>query len=161
MPRPLTLKPPDNRHQTWWVRGTVSGERFQRTTGESERSEATKWLRKWQREANSGELAPRPRLSFAAAANAYKKAGGDTRFLKPIVDHFGTKTAAEDIDQGVIDAAAVAILPRANQLRATGRSIHRSRPSFAIMESDWTCAGREARRDSGARYGSDRSNSRR
>ena len=42
---------------------------------------------------------------------AYVRAGGDERFLAPITDYFGKKTAAEDIGQAAIDAAALAILP--------------------------------------------------
>lgn len=45
-----------------------------------------------------------------SAAVAYMEGGGEKRYIKPIVRHFG-ETALADIDQGALDAAAAAIYP--------------------------------------------------
>ena len=49
---------------------------------------------------------------FAAAAAAYMKAGGDNRFMAPLIKHFGP-TPLTDISQVVIDNAAAEIYPEA------------------------------------------------
>ncbi|MGB6967367.1 MAG: tyrosine-type recombinase/integrase, partial [Xanthobacteraceae bacterium] len=49
---------------------------------------------------------------FAAAAAAYIKAGGDNRFMAPLIKHFGP-TPLTDISQVVIDNAAAEIYPEA------------------------------------------------
>jgi len=50
---------------------------------------------------------------FAGAASAYMKAGGDRRFLVPLLRHFEDKPLVE-IDQDAIDAAAEKLYPKAS-----------------------------------------------
>lgn len=49
---------------------------------------------------------------FAEAATSYMQSGKEARFLAPVIKHFGF-TAAEDIDQSTLDAAAAEIYPDA------------------------------------------------
>ena len=51
-------------------------------------------------------------MGFAAAAAAYMKAGGDGKYLAPLIKHF-LHTPIADIEQVMIDDAAVAIYPEA------------------------------------------------
>jgi hypothetical protein len=46
-------------------------------------------LRKWECEIERSEFAPKPGTTFAAAALAYMKAGGDRRPLTHLLNHFG------------------------------------------------------------------------
>lgn len=111
---PLKLEEPrKGRSSNWRVRGTYLGVRLDRSTGSPDKAVARKLLLKWKGEIERGELSGRPELTFAAAALAYVNAGGETRFLKPIADHFGPAFLAKDMDQVVIDACAVAIYPAA------------------------------------------------
>jgi len=60
----------------------------------------------------SGALTGKTAAGFGAAAAAYMKAGGDTRFIEPLVLHFGD-TALDQINQIAIDHAAAKIYPKA------------------------------------------------
>ena len=49
--------------------------------------------------------------TFAGAALRYMEAGGEKRFIAPVLRHFG-ETPIDQIDQQAIDRAAAAIYPR-------------------------------------------------
>lgn len=110
---PYTLKPPaPGRSSYWRVRGTEHGIRIDRSTKETSRSEALKWLAKWKADAKRDALSDQSEkpLTFVRAATAYVNAGGEEQFLKPLVLHFGERAIA-DISQGDIDTAAVMLYP--------------------------------------------------
>lgn len=110
---PYTLKPPaPGRSSYWRVRGTEHGIRIDRSTKETSKSEAVKWLAKWKADAKRDALSDQPEkpLTFVRAATAYVNAGGEEQFLKPLVLHFGERAIA-DISQGDIDSAAVMLYP--------------------------------------------------
>lgn len=110
---PYELKPPSpGRSPYWRVRGTEHGIRIDRSTQETSKSEALKWLAKWKGEAKRDGLSDKARkpLTFSGAAAAYLNAGGEAQFLRPLVLHFGERSVA-DITQADIDAAAVALYP--------------------------------------------------
>lgn len=110
----LKLIPPRaGRSPNWRVRGTYLGISVDRTAGTPDQAIARKVLARIKTEIERGELSGRQELTFAGAAVAYLNAGGSSRFLKPITDHFGPRTLARQIGQVEIDACAVALYPNA------------------------------------------------
>ncbi len=69
-------------------------------------------LQKWQREIEAGEFAIPGEATFASAAVGYMKAGGERRFLAPLIEHFQNRPLSQ-IDQQTIDAAANVLYPSA------------------------------------------------
>lgn len=116
---PLKLVPPKPGRSSYWrVRGTHRGISVDRTTGiaAGERraeSRAQAFLERWRDQIERGELTGKPALTFDAAASAFILAGGEDRFLDPILDHFGTKLLAADVDQAMVDHAAAKLYPHA------------------------------------------------
>lgn len=111
---PLKLFPPrPPKNASWIVRGTHFGQYVNRSSGARSKSLAEKVRKKLERDIESGALARESGPGFAAAAAAYMKAGGDNRFLRPLILHFGS-TALENIDQVAIDNAAADIYPDAS-----------------------------------------------
>ena len=104
--------PAPGRSPYWRVRGTESRISMGRSTQETSKSEAQKWLAKWKADAKRESLADRSAkpLTFAGAAGSSFNAGGEAQFLRPLVLHFGERPIA-DISQGDIDAAAVMLYP--------------------------------------------------
>jgi len=110
---PLELKPPRAGKTPYWsVRGTYLGVGVDRSTKTSKRAIAAKILKKIEGDIERGEFAQAGELTFAKAASAYMKAGGEKRFMTPLIKHFGL-TPVRKIDQAAIDAAAAAIYPDA------------------------------------------------
>jgi len=108
---PLKLVPPRKDWSPYFrVRGTYLGIYVDRSTKTSKRAVASKLLAKWQGEIERGELAVKGEPTFASAAAAYMKAGGERRFLTPLIRHFQTEPLSR-IDQAAIDAAATKIFP--------------------------------------------------
>src|SRR5262249_38955307 len=108
---PLKLIPPrDGKTPYWYVRGTYLGCYVDRSTGTGEKSLAQKLLRQTKAEIERGAIGREKGKGFAAAAASYMRAGGDNRFLKPLIDHLAS-TPLEEIDQGAIDDAAALIYP--------------------------------------------------
>jgi len=129
---PYTLVAPKaGRSPFWRVRGTEFGIYLDRSTQSRERREAQKFLAAWRDEAKRLSLSGPVKAphSFASAALAYMQAGGETRFLTPLLEHFG-ETALGEIGQSQIDAAAVALYPRAS---AATRNRQVYSPVSAVM----------------------------
>ena len=143
---PYTLKPPaPGRSPYWRVRGTEHGIPIDRSTQETSKSEAQKWLAKWKADAKRESLADRSAkpLTFAGAAKSYLNAGGEAQFLRPLVLHFGDRPIA-DISQGDIDAAAVMLYPNGGA-PTRNRAVYT--PISAILRHDgapWRCGGPRA-----------------
>ena len=76
------------------------------------RSVANQVRRQWEREIERGEFAVPGEPDFASAAIAYMKAGGERRFLIPLINHF-TTTPLRQINQAAVEAAAAVLYPRA------------------------------------------------
>lgn len=108
---PLKLIPPrQGRSTKWRIRGTYLGVHVDRSTGVGERRLATQALGKLRREIESGELQCSGEATFASAALAYMKAGGERTYMTRLLEHFG-ETALSRIDQAAIQAAADALYP--------------------------------------------------
>lgn len=111
---PYKLTPPKaGRWSHYRVRGTEHGVYVDKSTGVSERKVAQRILKEWkaeaQRQAGAG---PKKQTTFAEAAISYMEAGGERRFLAPLLKHLGA-CSMESIGQQEIDAAAVALYPTA------------------------------------------------
>ncbi|HZP75396.1 MAG TPA: site-specific integrase [Pseudolabrys sp.] len=96
------------RHEgrNWYIRGTIRGVTVDESTGVADRSvaETIRAKREWAiiQESIHGR---KETATFLEASVGYMEAGGERRFLKPLVDHFGT-TALAQIDQAAIERAA-------------------------------------------------------
>jgi integrase len=112
---PLKLQPPRPSQPNYVVRGTYLGHKLHRSTQTRDRKAAERILATWRREIEGGSYAAETDVSegFTAACTSYMRAGGERRFIPPLVRHFGT-TPLVRFTQAVIDAAAVTIYPRAS-----------------------------------------------
>jgi integrase len=143
---PLKLFPPRKGKTPYYsVRGTYLGIHVDRSTKVSEPKIARRILRKWECEIERGEFAPKPGATFAAAALAYMKAGGDRRPLTPLLNHFG-ETPLARIDQAAIDSAALTLFP---DVTPATRNREVYTPVSAILKH--TCQEFKIRRPKGSR----------
>ena len=111
---PLKLIPPRPGKTPYWsVRGTYLGQYVDRSTKARKRVLAVKVIKKWEREIEDGEFAHPNDPTFASAAIAYMQAGGERKYLGPILKHF-RDTPLVQINQAALDEAAAAIYPKAS-----------------------------------------------
>lgn len=97
----------------WRCRGTVRGISFDRSTGTANRDAAEQIRIKWEAEILDRSIhGARATATFAGAFVSYARAGGERRYCRPLVEHFG-ETPLAHIDQAAIDAAAAALKPNA------------------------------------------------
>lgn len=147
---PLRLYPPSGaRSPNWRIRGTHLGVRVDKSAGVSDRKLAAKILAaaraQIERDAlNRDRHSPAAASTFADAAVTYMEAGGERRFMAPILRAIGERRIAE-IDQGAVNALASQIYPGASPatvnrqvftpvaavLRAGGATITLRRPKGA------------------------------
>ena len=97
----------------WYGRGTYLGQYVDRSTKARKRAVAAKIIAKWGQEIEDGEFARPSDPTFASAALAYMKKGGERRFLKPLIEHFGN-TPLVRIGQAELDLAAITLCPNAS-----------------------------------------------
>ena len=111
---PIKLIPPrPGKTPYWYGRGTYLGEYVDRSTKARKRAVAVKVIKTWEREIEAGEFARPGDPTFASAALTYMKKGGERRFLKPIIEHFGNTPLAK-ISQAELDMAAITLYPEAS-----------------------------------------------
>jgi integrase len=110
---PLKLFPPqEGRSPYWTIRGTHIGQRIFRSAKTTDRRVAAQILKKLERDIERGSVSDKPALTFAAAALAYLRNGGESRFVRPLSDYF-KGVPLERIDQLAIDEAAASLYPGA------------------------------------------------
>lgn len=107
---PLRLFPPRPGHPNWTIRGTYLKRYVERSSGTSDRKVAAKVLKKLEGEIERGELTEAGAPTFASAAAAYMKAGGERKYVKRLLDYFRDQPLSH-FNQAVIDGAAIAIYP--------------------------------------------------
>lgn len=99
----------------WYIRGTVRGVSVDESTGVAQReaAEAIRTKREW--EITQGTVfGRRATATFLEAAVSYMEAGGETRFLEPILDEIGA-VRLTFVDQTLIEKTARKLYPgRAN-----------------------------------------------
>jgi integrase len=95
----------------WIIRGTVRRVRVEESSGTSDKRVAEEIRAK--REAQilaESVYGRRATATFAEAALSYLEAGGNKKFLEPVIKHFGTTPLAR-IDQDAIDHGARKLYP--------------------------------------------------
>lgn len=111
---PLTLVPPKpSRTPNYRIRGTYLGVRVDRSCETGDKTKARRLLAAIIAAIERGAFAQKPPMSLAAAITSYVQAGGESRFLGPLLRYFGKGATAGEIDQVAADAAAMSIYPRA------------------------------------------------
>lgn len=128
---PLKLYPPRPGHPNWTIRGTYLKRYVERSSGTRKRAVALQALRKLEGEIERGELSEPGEATFASAAAAYMKAGGERTYLRKLLEHFG-ETPVSKVDQGAIDMAAAQLYPAAS-MATRNRSVYT--PISAVMRS--------------------------
>jgi integrase len=142
----LTLFPPRKGYSSHWrVRGTYLGQYVNRSTQTGDRKIAAKLLRKWREDIERGAYARPGDPTFASAALSYMQAGGERRFLAPLLEHFGERLLAQ-IGQREVDAASVALFPKATEA-TRNRQVYS--PVSAVLRHAGVTTG--LRRPKGAR----------
>jgi integrase len=122
---PIKLIPPREGKTPYYSgRGTYLGVYVDRTTKASELRQAQRVIGEWKRAIERGEFSPKPvaperrEPTFADAALAYLRAGGDGKFLSRIIEQAGEHALRDrllkDIDQIAIDNAAIALYPHSS-----------------------------------------------
>lgn len=111
---PLKLvKPRKGKTPYWSVRGTYLGRYVDRSTKSRKRTLAGKILKAWERSIERGAYTDRHEITFAQAATAYMKAGGERTYLRKLLEHFG-ETPVSQISQASVDSAAMGLYPNAS-----------------------------------------------
>jgi integrase len=109
---PIKLIPP-RKSPYYAVRGTYLGVYVDRSTKTGKRAIAKQVLGKIERDIERGAFSVKGEATFASAATSYMNAGGDRRFLKPLLEHFRDEPISR-IDQAAVDGAAFALYPAAS-----------------------------------------------
>lgn len=105
----LTRRPDSGK---WYARGSYLGVAINRSLKTGDRKQAEILLAKIQKQIFDREGGRSAGPSFGEAALAYMKAGGERRFLAPLIKYFG-ETRCAAIDQAAVSRAAVALYPNA------------------------------------------------
>ena len=97
----------------WIMRGTVRGQSVEESTGVADRKIAEEIRIKRENEILTESIYGKTATAtFAHAVADYLEQGGNGRFFKPLLDHFGT-TLLRLIEQDAIDQAAKKLYPAA------------------------------------------------
>ncbi len=140
--KPISPRP--GKSPYWYGRGTHLGISLFRSTQATKKAHAKKIIRNWEREIERGRFAEPGEPTFASCLLKYINAGGEDRYLNPLLEHF-KETPIKNIGQDEIDDAAVKLYPNASNatrnryvytpcsavLRAGGRDIRLRRPKGA------------------------------
>ncbi len=94
------------RGKTWHITGTLRGKRYRESTGTDSRPHAEALLSKRQSEILDRDVWGEKRTSlFAEAVVLYVEGGGEARFLKPLLDRWGSRRIEEITASEVAQAA--------------------------------------------------------
>lgn len=133
---PFKLVPPrKGKSPNWSIRGTYLGHYIDRSVGSPERRVAQQALRKLKEDVERGEFGKPTGPTFMSAALAYVDAGGEERFMAPLLKHLG-HVALADIDQQTIDEAALTLYPN-------GTPATRNRHVYTVVSAVLKSAGIE------------------
>lgn len=110
MPLKVLRKPG---RSAWYLRGTINGKRYDESTDTTDYKIADAYRVKREHEIHQEVIHGKTATAtFEQAALHYLEQGGDTRFMQPVLLHFG-KTRLSSIGQEQIDAAAKKLYPAA------------------------------------------------
>lgn len=97
----------------WYIRGTLKGVYVRESTGTADRAKAEELRLKREREVfDQAALGKERPATFAEAVAGYVGAGGEARFLMPILDNFKDKPV-QDIRQADVDELVSKLYPKA------------------------------------------------
>ena len=130
----------------WYIRGTLRGIAVFESCGVTDKSVAeTICTRRANEILDTTIYGKRATATFLEAAVLYMEGGGERRFMRPLIDHFGT-TPLVKIDQAAIDHAAKKLYP--NRAPST-LNRHVYTPISAVLKyasSRGLCEGRQVQR---------------
>jgi integrase len=111
---PLKLHPPRHRNPCWIIRGSyLHVKRLHQSTGTPDEKIAKRILAKVKRDIERGAYADPAAPTFAGAVISYVQAGGETRFLGALNEHF-RNTPLIEITRANVDEAAIKLYPDAS-----------------------------------------------
>jgi integrase len=107
----LKLVPPrDGKSPFWRLRGTYLGQYIDKSTKARKLTIARKVMAKIEREIEHGKFSIKGEPTFASAAAAYMRAGGEGIYLQKLMEHFGDKPLSQ-LSQVELDTAASVLFP--------------------------------------------------
>lgn len=112
---PYKLFPPGKRGKYWSIRGTVGGERVEKTTGQTDRKSAAEWADKYVaglRDIPLGTDGPVTYAAAAAAYRAYKPPRGKEVLRHEKLDAYFKTTLVDDIRHAHLVKAAATLCPK-------------------------------------------------
>lgn len=132
------------RGQYWHIHGTIAGQHIRESTRLSQKGAAQRRLLLRQNEIiQRHSLGRAATTTFAEAALAYMQAGGEGRFLPPILEHFGESTLLTEIDGTAANACAAAVYPHAGPATVNRQVIT---PISAVVNAALADSGQPPRR---------------
>ena len=115
----------------WIIRGTLRGVRIEESTGTADKRAAEEVRAKREVEILTESIYGKAAtMTFAHAALSFVEERGSRRFVKPVLDHFGT-TPLRHIGQEAVDNAASKLYPQASNA-TRNRQVYT--PISAIMQ---------------------------
>lgn len=144
MPLKLTRR---NGTGNYYLRGNVAGSNIYRSTGTSDRQAAENIrIRTEAQILERASLGRKATVTFAEAALNYMQSGGETRFLSPILKHFGPDTRLAEIDNAAVNTAAAKIYPDAKPATINRQLITPISAILTMAAEDGLCDWRKLRR---------------
>jgi integrase len=135
------------RGDVWYVRGTVAGRSVYESTRIGDRKAAE--IYRARREAEIIErvaFGRSPTTTFAEAALTYMQAGGEGKYLAPILRHLGPRFRLADMDTAAVNACAAAIYPTAAPATINRQVITPISAVVNLAADDGLCVPRRFRR---------------
>lgn len=146
---PLKLERP-KKGKIWYVSGTVGGRRLRKSTGTTKRALANSLKAQWEAELENRRIYGDASVAtFGEAVENYINAGGEERYLLPLLEHFGNGKLLTDLDQKTLNAMAPALYPRC---KASTLDRYVYTPFIAIMNNaaeDGLCPVKKWKRPKG------------
>lgn len=135
------------RGKIWHIRGTVAGQRIRESTGLSDKTQADiKRLRIEAEALDRHTFGREAKLTFAEAALPYLESGGEGRFLGPILQHFGSQTLLNEVDNAAVNRCAKALYPTAAPSTINRQVITPISAVINMAADDGKCPPRRLRR---------------
>lgn len=125
----------------FYLRGNVAGTNVYRSTGTSDPKAAENIRIRTEAELlERASLGRKATVTFAEAALNYLNSGGEGRFLPPILKHFGARTRLSEIDNGLVNQAALKLFPKAGPATINRQLITPIRAIMTMAAEDGLCA---------------------
>lgn len=131
----------------FYLRGNVAGTNVYQSTGTSDpgAAEAIR-IRTEAQLLERASLGRKATVTFAEAALNYINSGGETRFLPPILKHFGSKTKLSEIDNAAVTRAASKLYPAAQPATINRQLITPISAILSMAAEDGLCTPVRLRR---------------